>query len=303
MLLALLVPVSPQITEVRVQIVNSLPKAYDVAASSVVKSGQTDIVWCTGTLEDLNSFKDFKSVQAFVGMPSEGGYILRQDSDLLDAEQVSVIKGQVLAGFVLGPQVQPGQWACVISGKDSADAKASNSSAFKVAPKTCNDRIMDAGEESADCGGPCLPCHCYNGVQEPAEDGLDCGGQCQACQDKGSLSLAAPKEVTTGEVISVQVKSENKGMASIIRVTKPGGKTIVFKTEDSGVLNLQSDETGTWKITADMYGYRPAAAQVLVKSSMTPIIIGAIVLLAVAVLALILMKAKRKPQIVRISSP
>ncbi|MFH0863268.1 MAG: hypothetical protein V1875_09625 [Candidatus Altiarchaeota archaeon] len=305
-LLTLLLPASSQMTEIKVQIVNSLPKAYDVAASSVVKSGQTDIVWCTGSLEDLNSYKDIKTVQAFIGMPSSGGYIQRQEQDFLAAEQTSVIKGEIVAGFVLGPQAQPGEWACVITGQDSGDAKASNASTFKVAPKTCENGLTDGGEESVDCAGQCLQCHCFNGVLDDREIGVDCGGVCTSCPGKGTLALAAPKEVTTGEVISVQVKSDNKGMASLIRATKPSGKTIVFKTEDSGVLNLQSDETGIWNITADLYGYKPATAQVQVNTSMTPIIIGAVILLGLAVLALIVQRSRKKPeqsQVVRINSP
>jgi hypothetical protein len=285
---------SSQVTEVRVQIVNSPPKAYDVRATPVVKSGQTDIVWCTGVLEDLNSYKDFKTQSAFIGVPSSGGYIQRQESDLFNAEQVSIIKGQIVSGFVLPAQTTPGDWACVIQGSDNADAKASNSSTFKIAPQTCANKVKDQSEENVDCGGPCIPCHCYNGVKDENEAGIDCGGQCLACTDKGPMTITAPEAITSGEVISVQVKSGNKGMISLIRATKPSGKTIVFKTEESGILTLPSDETGTWNITADMYGYKPALVQVQVKTSMITYLIAAVIMLAVAVLILIVVKSRKK---------
>jgi hypothetical protein len=285
---------SSQTTDIKVQIINSPPKAYDVYASPVVKSGQTDVVWCTAALEDLNSYKDIRNESAYVGVPSDGGYLQKQESDLMDSDQVSVIKGTLMAGFVLGPQATGGRWACVVEGWDNAGAKASNKTTFMVYPRTCGNKVQDAGEESIDCGGPCMGCSCVNSVQDGGEIGLDCGGPCMGCADKGALNITSPLEVTAGEVIPVQVNVGNKGMVSLVRVTKPSGKSIVFKTEDSGVLTLNSDETGTWTIQADMYGYQGAQTQVEVKTSIMTYVVVAIVLLAAVVLVLIVLRARKK---------
>jgi len=286
---------SSQTAEIKVQILNTPPKAYNVYAANVVKTNQSAVVWCTGVLEDLNSFKDFKTETAFIGISSNGGYIQRRECDFIDVYQTSVTQGTVLAGFVVGPEAAAGEWSCVIEGADNADAKATNKTSFMIYPQTCDNKIMDSGETNIDCGGPCTPCTCFNGVQDEGEADADCGGPCTYCTGKGTLSLAAPNEVTAGEVITVQVSTGgNRGMKSLVRATKPNGETIVFNTDDSGMVTLTSDEAGEWRIKAELYGYRPAEARVQVKTPVTPYILAAVAVLALAVLALVTVKSRRK---------
>jgi hypothetical protein len=47
---------------------------------------------------------------------------------------------------------------------------------------SCSDGIMNQGEATTDCGGPCTPCaSCSDGIQNQNESGADCGGVCLAC--------------------------------------------------------------------------------------------------------------------------
>lgn len=279
---------SAQVTDIKVQIINSPPKTLDSYAPAVVKSGGTDVAWCMATVEDLNSFKDIQKEAAYIESPA------RQESDYISVEQTSVLKGDILVGFVLPESADAGAYTCVIEATDNSDAKASAKPGFKAYPKTCADKAQDAGETGIDCGGPCMPCTCADGVMDGAETGVDCGGPCQYCRDKGQLAITVPPAVTAGEVIPVQVKSGNKGMTSLIRAVKPSGKTIVFKADESGVLNLNSDETGVWRIQADLYGFGPAEASVEVKASMTPYILVSVAVLIIAVLALIVLRGRKK---------
>jgi len=272
-------------TEVKVQIINSPPVAYDVQATSIVKSNSTSIVWCTGAAEDLNSFRDIKIESAFIGMPSEAGFLQKRSPNFLQTEQVSVIKGIVLAGFVTDSTTPYGKWACVVQASDSSEAKGENKTFFTIAPESCGDGIQDYSEESIDCGGSCTPCTCFNGVQDGTETGVDCGGLCKYCREKGTLSLTLPSDVSFGEVVPIQVKTDNKGMVSLIRATKPDGGYIVFKTDDSGVFTLKPDQVGVWKINADLYGFAPAQANVNVRTPMTTYLIYAVA--AVIVLLII----------------
>ncbi|MEM3373985.1 MAG: hypothetical protein QXE31_02070 [Candidatus Woesearchaeota archaeon] len=49
---------------------------------------------------------------------------------------------------------------------------------------TCNDGILNQGEEKVDCGGPCEPCPtCDDGILNQGEEKVDCGGPCQACEN------------------------------------------------------------------------------------------------------------------------
>jgi len=285
---------SSQVTDVKVQIVNSPPKVGDVHPSSVVKSGGTDIVWCTATAEDLNSFKDIKTTSAFIGIPSDAGFIQRVDTSFMESQQVSVVKGNVIVGFAVSADTRPGEWNCVVEVADGAEDKATNKSAFKIYPESCGNKKQDSGEENVDCGGPCMPCHCGNGVQDDGEAAVDCGGPCGPCIFKGALALTVPETLTVGEVLSVQVKSGNMGIASLLRVTRPDGKTTVYKTDDSGVINVETDQTGGWKIQADMLGYKGAEAGVQVKTSPIVYVAVAIALLAIAVLALAILRTKKK---------
>lgn len=55
------------------------------------------------------------------------------------------------------------------------------------ATPSCNDGILNQGEENADCGGPCAPCNtCFDNEQnchdQDCELGLDCGGPCMPCK-------------------------------------------------------------------------------------------------------------------------
>jgi hypothetical protein len=287
-----------QITDIKVQIVNAKPKAQSVHATSIVKSAATDVVWCTGVLADLNSYKDFKILKAYIGIPSEEGYIQKMESDFLVDEQTSVTEGLVTAGFVLTESAAYGTWNCVIEGVDHADDKASGQASFTVSPASCDNGAQDMSEESLDCGGSCLPCSCKNGVEDKGETGTDCGGPCGYCPDKGLLMLTVPPTVNSGDVITIQVKAADKGVASLIRATKPSGKLIVFKTDDSGVLNLNSDEAGRWRIQADLYGYAPAEGTVEVKSNWLPIAIAVTAtLIGLATAAYILTKKKTRPKV------
>ncbi|MEM4397923.1 MAG: hypothetical protein QW757_04865, partial [Candidatus Woesearchaeota archaeon] len=55
---------------------------------------------------------------------------------------------------------------------------------------TCDDGILNQGEEKVDCGGPCNPCpSCIDNIQNQDETDVDCGGSCQKCEpEKKCLS-------------------------------------------------------------------------------------------------------------------
>jgi len=64
-----------------------------------------------------------------------------------------------------------------------ASSQISTSTQTITTTTTCNNGILDAGEEAIDCGGSCDPCEqqtdmCSNGIQDITEEGIDCGGPC-----------------------------------------------------------------------------------------------------------------------------
>ncbi len=284
LLLLLLSTASAQLTDVEVKIVNAKPSTHSLHATSVVKSDSSNVVWCVGVVEDRNSYVDLRSKKAFIGMRSNGGYIQQRDSSFLVAEQESVTSGSILAGFYLGRNTPYGVWSCVIECTDNAEDKAVNSTTFVVAPSHCGNNALDENEEAVDCGGPCLPCSCGNGVLDEGEEDVDCGGPCIMCTS-GSLTLSAPSEIVKDGALEVRVTAGGEGVKSLVRVTKPGGETMVSSTDDAGRLTLEADTAGEWFLQADLYGYEPAEAAVGVKVDYTPylIAVAAIALLAAAI--------------------
>jgi hypothetical protein len=283
-----------QTASVRVQIVNIPPRVADVQAPPVVKSGGSDVAWCLAGVEDLNSFRDVKVETLFVGIPSEGGFVGRTGSDFLSVEQTSVIRGVAVAGFVLGADAPVGKWACVAEAADTAEDKGENRTDFQALPTACGNGVSDGGEEAADCGGQCVPCTCGNGVRDGGEEAVDCGGQCRYCTSKGALALTMPSALNAGEVATIQAKSGNNGVSCLMRATRPDGKLLVFKTDDSGVWGLQTEEPGIWRIQADLYGYVPTEGTFEVRGPPTNYLIPAAVIALIIIVALHMLMRRRR---------
>jgi hypothetical protein len=272
-----------QTMDVKVQILNSPPKAYGVYATSLVKSDGTDVVWCIGWADDLNGFQDINWETAHLLTPSGDVYKPKTEASLIRVEQDSVTAGTVLAGFVIDPEAPTGEWSCLMEVKDRAGDQAQDKSTFKVYPPSCADK--------ANCGGECLPCECFNGITDGGETGPDCGGPCQSCAPKDLLLLTAPSQVYNGELMSLKVEARHDdgltGVASLVRVIRPSGKITVYKTDKAGLLTLVSDESGRWDMRADLYGFEEAKANVEVKTPLTTYIfmaLGALVLIEAAIL-------------------
>jgi len=279
MLVLLSQAASPQVTEMRVQILNSPPKAYEPRSYGVVKSGGMDVAWCSSTVEDLNSFKDIVSLQ---GRMDGAGRI---DALMTGADERSIVQGFVYAGFALDRDVRAGEWRCTVGGSDNAGARAENSSALQVYPLLCGNRVKDAYEEDADCGGPCMPCTCRNKIRDGGEEGMDCGGPCGPC--KGSnLGLEAPSEAYVGEPVEVLVHSSGVGVKSILVVSGESGYAKAYVTGASGEINVTFPGAGRYRLQAELLGYEPAEVVVEVKTPLTTylIILAALVMAAAAVI-------------------
>ncbi|MFH1055388.1 MAG: hypothetical protein V1744_04770 [Candidatus Altiarchaeota archaeon] len=289
----LIYSVSAQTSEVTVRIINSQPKVLGLYANPIVKPSQTEIIWCASTLEDLNSFKDLTSQKAFI-VASSG---VKKYPDLSYSEQTAISRGFFLTGFVLDSTAPEGVWSCEVECSDTAGDRASNQTPFTVFQASCGNGVQDAGEEKTDCGGGCMPCACKNGVKDDEEAGVDCGGQCKYCTDKGDLKLTVPSAVNVGETIPVDVKAGKNGIVSLVRVTKPSGKYLIFRTDDSTHLAIPSDEAGTWLVQADLYGYVPAEAKVNVRTPTTTYVVGAVVVIVLLAIIYLLYKRFRKKQL------
>jgi len=282
-----------QKSDISVKIINSPPQVKDVWASSVPAPAASSIVWCTAACEDLNSYKDLISPAAYIGMPDGEGIRDRKDADLISFGQESVIRGRVLAGFVIGSDTKQGPWECVIESKDTIGDAGKGRAEFKVMPGFCGNGKQDPSETGMDCGGPCMPCTCINGAPDEGETGSDCGGPCGLCEPEGKLSITVPKQAFVGDVISAQVKAGNKGMRSLVRVERPDGKLHVFSTDDSGVVNIGAELSGNWGISADLLGYAPATVAVEVKAPLTNYIIGALAIVVVLLVFVLLLKRRK----------
>ena len=71
---------------------------------------------------------------------------------------------------------------------------------------TCNDGILNQGEEEPDCGGPCEACAtCFDNIQnchgQQCEDEIDCGGPCMPCKHALPLILA----IITGILVIILI--------------------------------------------------------------------------------------------------
>ncbi|MBD3388852.1 MAG: hypothetical protein GF416_07275 [Candidatus Altiarchaeales archaeon] len=261
-------PVSCQAADLKVKIINSLPKVYDVRSSPPSEYG---VVWCAGVAEDLNSMMDIKSASAFMGAPSAGGFSDRLEADFTTLREESTIKGRVYAAFVVDPP--PPGMACVIEVSDNAGDKGLNHSIMSNPPSSCK-----------------------NGLQDEGEEGVDCGGGCVYCQSLGDLSLEAPLEIVSGEEMTVQVTSAGEGVEALVMAFKPSGESIFYGTDESGFLEMKADETGRWKLVAELYGYKPSEKSLEVRASLMSYVIPALVLLVIVVAVVVVVSRKRKSQ-------
>ncbi len=280
-----------QVTEMRVQILNSPPKAYDARSYSVVKSGGMDVAWCKATVEDLNSFRDIVSLRGYL----EGGG--RVDALLTGSDERSITAGVIYAGFALDRDARAGEWRCAVGGKDNAGDLAEGNSTLDVYPVLCGNRVKDAYEEDADCGGPCMPCSCRNKVLDAGEEGLDCGGPCGYCEG-GNLRLEVPPEAYVGEPAEVLVHYSGVGVKSIIVASGRPGYAKAYATGSSGEANVTFPEAGRYRLRAELLGFQPAEAEVEVKTPLKHYIIPVAVALAVLIAgaaAVLKARARKRP--------
>ncbi len=284
-------------SDVKVQILNSPPKAQTASATSVVKDSSTYVVWCKALFEDLNSVADLKSAKAYVGVSSADAILKPKVADFLVSEKKSITEQELLAGFVLKKTDPEGFWACEAEVADTAKDKATAKAMFTVFPSTCSNNAVDAGEQDVDCGGPCMPCSCKNKIIDEAEDGVDCGGDCGCCTKSGELDVYLLESAVEGDTLTAAVSSSGSGVKSLIRVTKPSGECVVLSTDDGGVLEFTVDSPGKWMINADLYGYRGGAAACEVKADLTIYFAAAAVVVVLLLVFIIILSRKRQQKI------
>ena len=287
--------VSSQSSDVNVKIVNSPPTIRDVTAYSQSLSSVPEIVWCSAVFEDLNTFQDIADIELTIALPQSEGFKDIQSPKFTSINRLSVIRGEYVAGFVVDSDETLGPWICMATCRDSAGDVAQNTAVFKLMPPSCGDGILNGDETGIDCGGPCLSCDCSNQVKDEFEEDIDCGGNCNYCKTQ-SLRIIVQDVLEVGDMINIQVMSEDGGMAALVRITDPSGKFNSFHTDDSGVLNIPAEYSGNYVVQADLLGYKNAKRTVLVNSSYPPYVVVALAgIIIFAVAAYILFKKKRKP--------
>ncbi|MBW2996792.1 cadherin-like domain-containing protein [Candidatus Woesearchaeota archaeon] len=140
---------------------------------------------------------------------------------------------------------------------------------------TCHDRIRNQGEEGVDCGGPCSACGtCEDGILNRGEIGIDCGGPCPSC----------------GTCFDGVQNQDEEGADC-------GGPCVPCITCEDGIRN--QGETGV-----DCGGPCPSCAVKMIEQAvnMNPILAGASILAALAIILLALIFGVFKNKLIRFKS-
>ena len=72
---------------------------------------------------------------------------------------------------------------------------------------SCDDGILNQGEEDVDCGGPCDACpSCDDGILNQGEEDVDCGGPCEPCEIE--YGLTTEQEESLDEKLKPNMKAD-----------------------------------------------------------------------------------------------
>lgn len=89
--------------------------------------------------------------------------------------------------FSITPPRQSGQYHLSMQGQIQGKRITASTTITisETLTTTCDNGIIDIGEEGLDCGGSCKPCPqdaCKNSIKDAEEENIDCGGPCKSCQ-------------------------------------------------------------------------------------------------------------------------
>jgi len=121
-------------------------------------------VWCNASIRDLNGINDVVALRGVFWSGEKSNETDANDPAKHYTATYSNItpeantRGYGTVAFAVASSAVSGLWYCKITAVDAANLTGYNTTTAMVFPVSCDNIILDAGEELIDCGGICPAC-------------------------------------------------------------------------------------------------------------------------------------------------